>query len=355
MGLTHPTDLARWQQWQRSAQPPTRRIRAALGATLSQVHLGAPGDVVVAQGGAEPRVVVVLESTSPSSVLALLAPVRHLDPADVAVVAPRSVRRLLPAWEWSERTGTGPDAVAELVRLSSVVLSTGHFLPLGAFARAVAQTCGSAFITVQHGLLTPMAPPLASGTTLLAWSEADGTFWRSGRADVDAVTVGSQLLWEAAAAATSAPAATPDARPVYLGQLHGAELPRRALARAAETFCVAEAAAYRPHPSETDRRSRAVHRRLERSGVAIDRSGAALAMLGAPVVGVFSTGVLEAAAAGLPAWVHFGDPPHWLGQFWERYGMSRWGAEPTPPPPLPDTEPARRVAGVVLAALGGPR
>ena len=58
----------------------------------------------------------------------------------------------------------------------------------------------------------------------------------------------------------------------------------------------------------------------------VDRSGTPLRELGAPVVSVFSTGVLEAAAAGLPAWVLLrrsarrGSP-----EFWERYGMSRWG------------------------------
>ena len=50
---------------------------------------------------------------------------------------------------------------------------------------------------VQHGALTPYAPPLPDDCTVLAWSEADGEFWRSGRDDVRIETVGSQLLWEA--------------------------------------------------------------------------------------------------------------------------------------------------------------
>ena len=48
----------------------------------------------------------------------------------------------------------------------------------------------------------------------------------------------------------------------------------------------------------------ATHARWEAAGITIDRSGIPLRELGAPVVSVFSTGVLEAAAAGLPAWVH---------------------------------------------------
>ena len=47
---------------------------------------------------------------------------------------------------------------------------------------------------------------------------------------------------------------------------------------------------------------------------------------------VFSTGVLEAAAQGRDAWVDFPRPPAWLGEFWERYGMHRFGGAPTPAP-----------------------
>jgi hypothetical protein len=88
----------------------------------------------------------------------------------------------------------------------------------------------------------------------------------------------------------------------------------------------------------------------ERAGITVDRSGAPLVELAAPVVSVFSTGVLEAAARGRQAWVDFPRPPAWLGEFWERYGMHRLGSEPTPAPALPDVEPARRVAEIVLEA-----
>ena len=49
------------------------------------------------------------------------------------------------------------------------MLSTGHYLPLGALAHRSAEP--GRFLTVQHGLLTPHAPPLGAGTILLAWSE----------------------------------------------------------------------------------------------------------------------------------------------------------------------------------------
>ena len=119
------------------------------------------------------------------------------------------------------------------------------------------------------------------------------------------------------------------------------------LADAAEDFCRAEHATYRPHPSERDRKSVATHARWEASGIAVDRSGIPLRELGAPVVSVFSTGVLEAAAAGLPAWVSLADPPEWLLEFWQRYDLAPWGGPPTPSPERPDLEPSRAVAAVV--------
>ena len=63
-----------------------------------------------------------------------------------------------------------------------------------------------------------------------------------------------------------------------------------------------------------------------------------------PVVSVFSTGVLEAAARGLAAWVHTPGAPDWLSALHARYSMSPWGASPTPPPPATGQEPARTVA-----------
>ncbi|MDT0193774.1 MULTISPECIES: hypothetical protein [unclassified Arthrobacter] len=194
--------------------------------------------------------------------------------------------------------------------------------------------------------MTPHAPPLPEDAHLLAFSDADAEFWRSGRCDVTWDVVGSQLLWTAGAQGSGR--VSEDARPVFLGQLHGAELPRSGFARAATLFCTTTGAMYRPHPSETDRLSRLQHALWERRGVTLDRSGIPLAELNAPIASVFSTGVLEAAARGIPAWVTYPSPPAWLEEFWERYGMSRWGTEPTPAPARPDLEPARAIAEIVV-------
>ena len=75
-----------------------------------------------------------------------------------------------------------------------------------------------------------------------------------------------------------------------------------------------------------------------------------LADLAAPVVSVFSTGVLEAAARGLPAWVDFPDPPAWLREFWDRYDMRPYGGDPTPAPARPDEEPAVAIARLLAAS-----
>ncbi len=345
MGLTHVHDLEAWHEWNHSRRTLTKRLRARVEARKAPA-----ATVQVARGGSTPRVLVVLDTTSPGACSALLEPVRHLDPADVALVSSSPMPDLPHGDVWQVGVGDAETLTREVVAPGSVVLSTGHHQRLGALARRASDEVGAQFVTVQQGLLTPHAPPLPAGTTLLAWNDADADYWRSGRDDLEARTVGSQLLWDAATHPAEPP--EPGTHPVWLGQLHGIdELPRRVLTDTAEAFCKAERAAYRPHPDERDRRSRAVHRHLETEGIEIDRSTSALRELQAPVVGIFSTGVLEAATVGLPAWVYLPDPPAWVVEFWGRYGLSQWGEDPTDPPTQPPLEPSRAVAQVVREML----
>jgi hypothetical protein len=158
---------------------------------------------------------------------------------------------------------------------------------------------------------------------------------------------GSQLLEDARARPA---AAVRDDRPIYLGQLHGAEFDFGDLADAAEVFCRRQRATYRPHPSELDRRSVRTHRIMQRMGVEITTDRRPLTDLDRPIVSVFSTGVLEAAAAGLPAYVHHPDPPAWLRDLWERYAMHEFGDSPTPPP-ASHPEPARAIAQALTKAV----
>lgn len=348
-GLTHPRDLEAWHRWHHGAQPLTRRVRRTLDVLGAIARPdGRAGEVVVTRGGPRCRVLVLVEARTPSQLQALVAPLRDLVLDEVTVVSTVPLRDALPPWLWQESRQLAHEAVPELAGGAEVVLSTGHFLGLGRLGRD-AVTDPERFVTVQHGLLTPHAPPLAEGTTLLAWSDEDATFWRSGRDDVTSRVVGSQLLWEA----SLPPDATPDpaAPPVFLGQLHGVELPRALVTEAAESFCRAEGAVYRPHPAETDRRSRATHERWEAAGITVDRSGTPLRDLGAPVVSVFSTGVLEAAAAGLPAWVYCPGAPPWLEAFWDRYRLARWGSAATASPERPTIEPSRAVSLAVQGMM----
>lgn len=348
MGLTHPADLEGWKRWQRAQQPLTRRMRA--GAERLRLRGGTTRPAVLTRGGPRPRVLVALDATTPTAVGALLAPVLRLPAEDVAILSAKPLGALLPPG-WTESAGDARTQLADTVTRSSIVLALGHYLELGSLAHPVAAERGARFVTVQHGLLTPHAPPLAPRTTLLAWSEADAAYWTAGRDDVSTTVVGSQLLWEAAEHPLTD--VDPGATPVFLGQLHGAELPRRVLTEAAEGFCRSTGATYRPHPSETDRRSRATHRRWERSGIRVDRSATTLREVRAPVVSVFSTGVLEAAAAGIPAWVHLPAPPRWVSEFWTRYRLATWGGAPTASPERPPVAPSRAVAEVVRGMMAG--
>jgi len=89
----------------------------------------------------------------------------------------------------------------------------------------------------------------------------------------------------------------------------------------------------------------------EKEGIRIDRSGTPLNEVPNPVVSIFSTGVLEAAIRGIPAWVYHPAPPAWLVGFWERHGQYPRGQEPTPAPVQPKKEPAQRIAELMIETL----
>lgn len=338
-GLDIPADLDEWRRW----QSRRRGIKARAKERARRVL--APHFPLTLTTTARPGcdLLIALDATTPTAVRALIRPLEYLRDIAVWIAAPQSLADLIPEGDWAEQRAD-IDAVPALAHRAKLTLALGHYLPLGAAAYRGAKPGG--FLTVQHGLLTPKAPPLAANTRLLAWSQADADFWRSGRDDITTTVVGSQLLWEASAAPVASPLAL--ASPVYLGQLHGAELDRAELAASTERFCRENHAIYRPHPAERDRRSRAWHRKWAESGIEIDSGAAPLTELNAPVVSAFSTGILEAAARGLPAWAYHANPPRWLEEFWNRYGMHLWGDAPTPPPPQPEIEPARAVAQAVI-------
>lgn len=343
MGLIHPADLDAWQHWHESLDPLHRLRR--LRATVRPGDGPAPLHLVM--GGPSPDVLVALDSRAASSRAALLDPIGHVPRARIAVLAPFPIDDLVGHLGTEHRVA-GSDEVRRGLPEVRVALAAGDYLPAGALAHELVTSGGGRFVVAQHGLLTPHAPPLPPSALLVAWSASDAAFWTDGRADVTIEVVGSQLLHHAAAHPSAA--VDRSATPVFLGQLHGAELPRAEMARVSEAFCRATGAVYRPHPSETDLRSRLTHARWARRGVQFETSGLPLDELAAPIVGVFSTGVLEAAAAGRPAWVHHPDPPEWVAELWQRYGLSRWGRNPTPTPVQPAVEPARRIAEILLAS-----
>lgn len=348
--LLHPVDLRSWKRWEASARC-LQQVTAPLRHMVSSVR-PRPGDTqaVLAVHGEAPEVLVVIDALKSSLTAALMRPVQLLLEAGVstAVLSPATVVSSLPHHE-SWQSATVHTAVLES-RLGTVraVLSAGHYLPLGAMAYQWAARHSVRFCVIQHGLLTPFMAPLPSEAHLLAWSHRDADFWISGRKDVTYEIIGSQLLWQAAQEPTAP--IEPDARPEFLGQLHGVELGRSYMAKVSYDFCRRTGALYRPHPSEGDRLSRLTHHLWERHGIEIDRTRVPLPQIQRPVVAVFSTGILEAAARGVPAWqvstttTGLGTKvPLWLQAFHTRYSMSPWGGAPTPRPDLPRAEPAQAV------------
>ena len=361
--LKYPLDLDAWQAWQRRQKKlkwAKYKLNSLLDSARSRTVAEEPVRGLLYTRGAKPQVLIVMDSFSPTNRNAILEPLKHLGAVDVALWVPEDASEYLDGQyaserysrkDWSEQEISG-DELMRLLPDVRIVLSAAQFLGRGAVAYEFSRAIGAEYWMVQHGLLVPQAPPLPVGCTLLAFSEADAEFWASGRRDVTTHAVGSQLLYLAAQKAAGAEAQKQnDLEPIFLGQMHGAELPRASFAYASHSFLKKYGGIYRPHPSEKDKLSVLTHKLWEKEGIRIDRSGTPLNEVPNPVVSIFSTGVLEAAIRGIPAWVYHPAPPAWLVEFWDRYGMNRWGSEPTPAPVQPEKEPARRIAELMIETL----
>ncbi len=361
--LKYPLDLDAWQAWQRRQKKlkwVKYKLNSLLASARSRTVAEEPVRGLLYTRGTKPQVLIVMDSFSPTNRNAILEPLKHLDAVDVALWVPEDASDYLDGQyaserysrkDWSEQEISG-DELMRLLPDIRIVLSAAQFLSRGAVAYEFSRAIGAEYWMVQHGLLVPQAPPLPVGCTLLAFSEADAEFWASGRRDVTTHAVGSQLLYLAAQKAAGAEAQKQnDLEPIFLGQMHGAELPRASFAYASHSFLKKFGGTYRPHPSEKDKLSVLTHKLWEKEGIRIDRSGTPLNEVPNPVVSIFSTGVLEAAIRGIPAWVYHPAPPAWLVEFWDRYGMNQWGQEPTPAPVQPKKEPAQRIAELMIETL----
>ena len=361
--LKYPLDLDAWQAWQRRQKKlkwAKYKLKALLDSARSRTIAEEPVHGLLYTRGTKPQVLIVMDSFSPTNRNAILEPLKHLDAVDVALWVPEDASEYLDGQyasehysrkDWTEQEISG-DELMRLLPDIRIVLSAAQFLSRGAVAYEFSRAIGAEYWMVQHGLLVPQAPPLPVGCTLLAFSEADAQFWASGRRDVTTHAVGSQLLYLAAQKAAGAEEQKQnDLEPIFLGQMHGAELPRASFAYASHSFLKKYGGIYRPHPSEKDKLSVLTHKLWEKEGIRIDRSGTPLNEVPNPVVSIFSTGVLEAAIRGIPAWVYHPAPPAWLVEFWDRYGMNQWGQEPTPAPVQPKKEPAQRIAELMIETL----
>lgn len=331
--------LEQWRAWQQSRRSVTARLRDRLRG-------GRPPELWLATSGTKPQVLLALDSLNSSSRIALLPVAERLyENVEIAYVVPKNVIPGLPRHDELQLRPLG-ETKSNLTAKVQATLTSGDHMPAGAAAYELGRD--TPFFVVQHGMLTPYAPPLSARSHLLAWTDADARMWTDRRPDTAATTVGSQMLFEAARQPT---ATVDDGRPaVFLGQLHGAELDREVTIRTVDRL--GSSIVYRPHPAERDWRSRLQHGRWKRRGIPVDVRNTPLPQLGRPVVGIFSTGILEAAAAGVPAWGACVDPPPWVPELWERYAIARWGDDaPTPRPPLPAEEPARAIARIVAAKL----
>lgn len=329
-------DLDSWQRW--SARQTV--MRALVSRVRHRGHGALAPEAMLCLPADEPISLVVVDKLTASCRAAVVTPISRMNLRTTAVLTriPEACD-LVDGGErrvWHEADGL-PASI-------SGVLTLGAYCDLAGKVKSWCRRHDVEFLVAQHGLITPWAPPLANGDRFFAWSAADAEYQTGGRASVSAEVIGSQMLWEAAALP---PAQVLDERPVMLGQLHGIELGRLTEQRIYTDFCTRFGADYRPHPNEADALSRTQHAIMRRAGVHFETSGLPLPELGRPAVSIFSTGTLEAAQRGLPAWVYHPNAPAWVRDFWTRYGLSQFGSAPTAPVAMPDVEPALAAAKIM--------
>lgn len=334
-------NIDEWRVWQASCAPWPRRARARFTRN-SAVALSS-----VTVGGSAPVVLVAVDSVNTSSDAAVLDPLRVLvTQVPLAILTPSSlledVHHSLAGIPTHKRSLS--DDLFSGVRC---IISAGAHLEAGRFAANVAARRKIPYFMVQHGLITPFEPPIPERFHVFAWTNRDAEIWTRFGTRVTATSVGSQLLSRAVNHGDAHRQV--DVPPVFLGQLHGAELDRRVTVRTVERLLEETEFSYRPHPAEQDLMSRIQHRRWRQKGLKIMPSRSSLRELSRPTVGIFSTGLLETAAAGCPSWGFCVDPPMWVEELWDAYGIQQWGSSrPTPPPRRVEIAPATAIADAVL-------
>ena len=329
-----------WRQWRKRREG---LLRGRLKSPFSPAALGVYSDDPWVPDTS--HLVVSLENLSPTQVASLLRPEAVLRSRNVpvAVIAPLSIADGLAQFGLTLRerlTGSGvwkhPNP--------KMILATSHCSPSGRFSWALSLKSGIPFVIVQHGVVTPFAPPLPEGCHLFAWTLQDAEFWISGRSDVTTSVVGSQIIWDAGVSRWQTP--EPKGPLCFLGQLHGPELSRSTTIRSLAELARKGPVAYRPHPGETDLVSRMIHHRWQLQGIRIEPPTSRLGENNPAVAGIFSTGILEAAASGRAAFGFCARPPSWLPEFWARYNIKQLGTDESTHVEIPTREPAAVISEI---------
>ena len=159
MGLNYPLDIDAWAAWQKKQNALRWAKTEAAGffrRNRGNTQQGpASGRLYVR--GSVPRVLIVLDSFSPTSCSALLEPLKYLSIIGLAIWCPNTngTPAALAEYltdEWEERSLSATELTKTLPGVR-IVLSLGHYLQLGRAAYQHAHTVGAEYWVVQHGLL----------------------------------------------------------------------------------------------------------------------------------------------------------------------------------------------------------
>ena len=194
MALIHPHSLERWQEW-RDTRRPAAALRGAASRLLRRpdpAQAAAPGFTLhTREGTGTSRVLLGIDAAGPTGQESLLAVLPYLH-GTVEVLTPADLDLSLPGdADWTHHPVIEPRA-ALAGRGITAVLTTGWEHPVGREVHAWAMRADVPNAVLQDGTVTPFSAPLPPRTTLLAWTEADGEFRRSGRREIEVRAVGSQ-------------------------------------------------------------------------------------------------------------------------------------------------------------------
>ena len=327
-GPTHPRDLEAWHRWHHGAQPLTRRVRRSLDVLRDIARPdGRAERVAVTRGGPRCRVLVLVEARTPSQLQPVVAPLRTS--RSTTSSWSRRCRSVTPCRRGCgrsrgrSRTRRCPSSRAAPRSSSRPATSSGSGASAGmpSPTRRASSPCstGCSRRTLPRSPRARRCRVVRRRRRVLALGP--------GRRD----DAGRGVPAPVGGGPRAGRAPDPGARPVFLGQLHGVELPRALVTEAAESFCRVQGPSTGPTPPRpTAAPGRPTSGGRPRASPSTGRDAPARAR-GTRRQRLLHRG-RRGRGRGPAGWVHCPSAPAVARGVLGRYHLARWGPGRRHPP-----------------------